>query len=583
MAEFAVWAPLAQSMDLMCDGLRVPMLAAKHGWWHKDIPADCDIRYGFAPDGAEQVYPDPRSRRQPDGVHALSARFDASTFDWTDQDWAGRPLVGAVIYELHIGTFTTNGTLDAAVEKLDHLVDLGVDIVELLPVAAFNGPRNWGYDGTCWFAVDECYGGPESYLRFVDACHARGIGIIQDVVYNHLGPSGNYLSVFGPYLTAGSNTWGDNVNLDGRDSDQVRSYILDNVAMWLRDYHVDGLRLDAVHAFADRGAVHILEQIAALAADISAERGFELAVIAESDLNDPRLITPTTRGGYGLRAQWNDDFHHVVHVALTGETDGYYADFGMMSDIAKVLREGFFHDGCYSSFRGRRHGRPLDTAAVHPSSLVVCTSNHDQVGNRAAGDRPCAHLSTDALAAGAALLMCSPFTPMLFMGEEWGASSPWQFFTGHSEPELADAVRAGRLTEFAQMGWDISKVPDPQHDSTFTRSVLNWSEVSSGQHARLLAWYRALIALRRDFPGIAADPWSQLAVDCDDQARTLTVQRGGVFLAICLADGHVRVRCAGAGAVLLDSGVTVSDTPTLAGRGDGWAELDGPGAVIFRA
>ena len=316
-----------------------------------------------------------------------------------------------MLYELHVGTFTPEGTLDSAIGRLDHLVDLGVGIVELMPVNSFDGTHNWGYDGVGWFAVDETYGGPAAYQRFVDACHAAGIGVIQDVVHNHLGPSGNYLPRFGPYLKTGRNTWGDLVNLDGEGSAEVRRYILDNVRMWLEDYHVDGLRLDAVHALQDSSPVHLLEEMAAEVDELSTRLGRPLTLIAESDLNDPRLITPREAGGYGLHAQWSDDFHHALHVALTGETHGYYADFAPLAALAKVCERGFFHDGTWSSFREREHGAPIDPDVVPPWRLVVCSQNHDQVGNRAAGDRLTEALDDDQLACAALVTLCSPVHP----------------------------------------------------------------------------------------------------------------------------------------------------------------------------
>ena len=335
-----------------------------------------------------------------------------------------------MLYELHLGTFTPEGTLDAAIGRLDHLVDLGVDLVELLPVNAFNGTHNWGYDGVLWFAVSEEYGGPAAYQRFVDACHAKGLGVVQDVVYNHLGPSGNYLPLFGPYLKPeGSNTWGAQVNLDGPDSAEVRRYIVDNALMWLRDFHVDGLRLDAVHALVDDSPVHLLEELAVEVEALSSYVGRPLSLVAESDLNDPVMITPREAGGYGLDAQWSDDFHHALHVALTGETSGYYADFEPLGALKKVCEQGFFHDGTWSSFRGREHGVPIDTAEMPTWRLVVCHQNHDQVGNRARGDRTTEVLDVDQLCAAALVMLAGPFTPMLFMGEEWAASSPFQFFT----------------------------------------------------------------------------------------------------------------------------------------------------------
>src|SRR5690554_6596714 len=512
-----VWAPNASKVELVQGSARdaVPMERGTGGWWRTRVD-DPVTDYGFRVDG-EGPLPDPRSRWQPNGVHELSRRYDANSHRWQNDDWTGRQLAGSVIYELHIGTFTPEGTLDAAAGRLDHLVDLGVDFVELLPVNGFNGTHNWGYDGVLWYAVHDGYGGPAAYQRFVDACHGRGIGVIQDVVYNHLGPSGNYLPLFGPYLSDGrSNTWGTSVNLDGPDSDEVRRYVIDNALMWLRDYRVDGLRLDAVHALVDTRAVHILEELTTEVAALSASVGRPLNLIAESDLNDPRLITPTQAGGYGIDAQWSDDFHHAVHVALTGETDGYYADFAPLSALKKVLERGFFHDGSFSSFRGRHHGRVIDTERMPAWRLVVASQNHDQIGNRAVGDRLSATLDDGQLAIAAALTMLGPFTPMLFMGEEWGASTPWQFFTSHPEPELGRATAEGRIEEFEKMGWDPDVVPDPQDPATFTNSKLDWSEKDSGSHARLLEVYRQLALLRKREPAITDPRFTRSRCEWDE-------------------------------------------------------------------
>ncbi|MGH1524322.1 malto-oligosyltrehalose trehalohydrolase [Leifsonia sp. L25] len=502
---FPVWAPGADAVEVEVAGFgRHPLQKDEGGWWSLPSPLEGDdapLDYGFVVDG-DGPFPDPRSRRQPDGVHALSRTWDPGAFAWTDHDWRPGPLTGRVIYELHLGTFTPEGTLDAAAARLDHLVGLGVEAVELLPVNAFNGPHGWGYDGVLWFAVHEPYGGPDAYQRFVDACHGRGIAVIQDVVYNHLGPSGNYLPKFGPYLSEGRNTWGSSVNLDGPDSGEVRRLILDNARYWLREMHVDGLRLDAVHALRDSSAEHILEALAREAAGIRETTGRPATLIAESDLNDPKLIRERRSHGYGLDAQWDDDVHHAVHVNLTGETSGYYADFAGPQALIKVFERGFFHDGTWSSFRGRNHGRPLD-ADIPFTRLVAFSQDHDQIGNRAVGDRLTAALDEGRLAIAAALVLLGPFTPMLFMGEEWGATTPWPFFSSHPEPELAEATRTGRIAEFARMGWDPDVVPDPQDPATFESARLDWTEPGRPAHARLLAWYRRLIELRGELPADA--------------------------------------------------------------------------------
>ncbi|WP_026537602.1 malto-oligosyltrehalose trehalohydrolase [Arthrobacter sp. 9MFCol3.1] len=559
--RFDLWAPEAQAVTLLADGRKYDMTrrgAEAPGWWTAaGAPAAGDVDYGYLVDGDPTPLPDPRSRRQPAGVHALSRTFDAGRHQWADGQWAGRELKGAVIYELHVGTFTPEGTLDAAAGKLAYLAELGIDFVELLPVNGFNGTHNWGYDGVLWYAVHEGYGGPAAYQRFVDAAHAAGLGVIQDVVYNHLGPSGNYLPRFGPYLKSGEgNTWGDSVNLDGPESDEVRRYILDNAAMWLRDYHVDGLRLDAVHAFKDERAVHLLEDFGALADEIAAETGRPATMIAESDLNNPRLLYPRDTNGYGLAGQWSDDFHHAVHVNVSGETTGYYADFDSLGALAKVLERGFFHDGSYSSFRARHHGRPIDPAQVHPAALVVCSQNHDQIGNRATGDRLSQTLGYGPLALAAVATLTSPFTPMLFMGEEYGATTPWQFFTSHPEPELGKATAEGRIREFERMGWDPAVVPDPQDPETFTRSKLNWAEASGGDHARLLELYRALIALRRATPDLTEPGFEDTAVDISEDEGWLLLRRGSTEVAMNFSAEARRVPVRGAAlALATDDGV----------------------------
>ena len=536
--NFDVWAPKANTMTLLADGRRLSMSPGENGWWHvQHAELSEDIDYGYLIDDAQTPVPDPRSRRQPDGVHALSRTFDPELFHWQDSGWVSPGLDGGAIYEMHIGTFTPEGTLDAAIGKLDYLVDLGVRFVELLPVNAFNGTHNWGYDGVLWYAVQETYGGPEAYQRFVDAAHQAGLGVIQDVVYNHLGPSGNYLPLFGPYLTEGkSNTWGDSLNLDGPLSDTVREYIVQNVLMWFRDYHVDGLRLDAVHALHDERAIHILEEIAAETDKCAKDLGKPLFLIAESDLNDPRLITPRSLNGYGLDAQWCDDFHHAAHTNLTGENGGYYGDFDSLGALAKVLQEGFFHNGTYSSFRDRTHGRPIDKDVVTARQLVVATQNHDQIGNRAAGDRLSGTLGFEQLALAAVLNLSSPFTPMIFMGEEFGASTPWQFFTSHPEPELGRATAEGRLKEFERMGWDPDTVPNPQDPATFTNSKLDWSEVERDGHGRLLKLYRELLALRRERADLADPDLRNVSVEYDEVGRWLVLRRGDTAVALNFAD-----------------------------------------------
>lgn len=528
---FAVWAPQARDqVELVLRDQRIP-LRQNGFWWHTATAAQPGDRYAFVLDGGPER-PDPQSLAQPDGPHERSVVVDLDAHQWRDSDWPGTFLRGAAIYELHIGTFTPEGTFDAAIKKLDHLVALGISLVEVMPIACFPGTRGWGYDGVAPYAVHEMYGGAAACQRFVDACHQRGIGVLLDVVYNHLGPSGNYLSEFGPYFTEHYATpWGPAINLDGPGSDEVRRYFIDNAVMWLRDFHFDGLRLDAVHEFHDGRAMHFLEELSRRIDSLASQLGRPLTLIAESDRNDPRTVTALddTGSGLGLTGQWSDDIHHALHVLLTGETGGYYSDFADAGAIPKVLRTPFFHDGTWSSFRRRHHGRPVDLERTASWRYVASLQTHDQIGNRAAGDRLSASLDAGRLACGAALLLTSQYTPMLFMGEEWGASTPWQYFTDHQEPELATAVSEGRRREFVSHGW-TADVPDPQAFSTFVDSKLDWSERTEGDHRRLLDWYAALLRLRRDTPSLTSDSPPQVRRD----GMTITVRRDDLVVLVNL-------------------------------------------------
>jgi maltooligosyltrehalose trehalohydrolase len=584
MVCFRVWAPHAVRPLLDLDGKRLPMASADGGWWRLDLPeVGHGQDYGFVLDGAEmpgpdeaQPLPDPRSRWQPAGVLGPSRVLAHDRFDWRDQDWPGRALRGSVVYELHVGTFSPEGDFDGAAARLDHLVELGVDFVELLPVAPFPGRHGWGYDGVALFAVHEPYGGPAGLKRFVDAAHRRGLGVILDVVYNHLGPTGNVLERFGPYFTDRYRTpWGPAVNLDGAGSDEVRAFIVDSALAWLRDYHIDGLRLDAVHAFADSRATHILEELSVAVDALAARTGRPLFLIAESDLNDPRVVTPRAAGGHGVHAQWSDDFHHALHALLTGERDGYYADFGSIGALVAALRRVFVLDGGYSRFRGRSHGRPLDVGRLPGSRFVCYLQDHDQVGNRAVGDRISATAPAALLAIGATLVLTSPFTPMLFMGEEWAAGTPWQYFTDHVDEKVAERTRRGRLAEFAAHGWRASDVPDPQDEATFRRSALDWSELDAAEHQRMLSWYRRLIALRRAEPDLRDPRLDRLLVAHDEDERWLVITRGSVLVAVNLADRPRQVT-ASAEAVL------AAFLPDVV-VGDGHVLLPAHGVAVLRA
>ncbi|HXA30059.1 MAG TPA: malto-oligosyltrehalose trehalohydrolase [Candidatus Angelobacter sp.] len=538
--RFAVWAPHAERVDLAIRGRNLPMRRGEGGWFSvEDGDAAPGDRYGFRLDGAEPL-PDPRSPSQPDGVHGLSEVVDHAAFAWTDQGWHGAPLSAAVIYELHTGTFTPEGSFDAVIPRLGALVDLGVTAIELMPVAEFPGARGWGYDGVDLYAPHHAYGGPAGLKRLVDAAHARGLAVILDVVYNHLGPDGNHLARFGPYFTEKYRTpWGAALNYDDAGSDEVRRFAIDNALMWLRDHHVDGLRLDAVHAILDGSAVHLLEQLAVEVEALQAELGRTLWVIAESDLNDPRLVRAREASGYGLDAQWSDDFHHALHAALTGERNGYYADFGPLSDVARALANVFVNDGRYSRFRRRRHGRPA--TGLPGDRFLGYLQNHDQVGNRAMGERSAALMSPGRLRIGAALVLAAPFVPLLFQGEEWAASSPFQYFTDHRDPALGRAVTEGRRREFAAFGWSAEEVPDPQDPSTFSRSRLDWSERDRPPHRDMLEWHRRLIALRREQAALSDARLERVSARADDAAGWLLLRRGPLSVLCNVSDGAVRV------------------------------------------
>jgi maltooligosyltrehalose trehalohydrolase len=467
-------------------------------------------------------------------VHGPSCWVDHGEFAWTDRAWHPPSLSSAVFYELHIGTFTPGGTFESTIGKLDHLVSLGVTHVEVMPVGEYSGLRGWGYDGVDLFAPHHAYGGAAGLKQLVDACHARGLAVILDVVYNHLGPSGNYLGRFGPYFTEHYRTpWGSAINFDGPDSDEVRRFCCDNAVMWLRDYHFDGLRLDAVHAILDGSPLTFVEQLGKEVRQLAEDAGRPYLLIAENDRNDPRLLRSKTSGGFQLDAQWNDDFHHALHSVLTGESSGYYADFGALADLAKAFRQGYVYDGCYSRYRRRHQGRA--PSGLNGHQFVVCLQNHDQIGNRATGERSSRLMSMGRLKIGAALVLASPFLPLLFQGEEWGASTPFLYFTDHQDPKLAAAVREGRRREFQMEGLKPQEIPDPQAIETFTRSKLNWDELAKAPHAELLAWHRELIRLRRAEPGLTDPDLSKVGTRYDELQRWLVVERGPIAIVCNLA------------------------------------------------
>lgn len=542
MTVFDVWAPHAHEMRLTVDGSEHAMRAGERGWWTSDVAKREGQRYTFSLyDGTSwsAPLPDPRTRSQPDGVHGASEVVGAD-FAWTDDEWRGIHLRDMVLYELHVGTFTPEGTFDGVVGKLDYLCDLGVNAIELMPVQPFAGERNWGYDGVEWWAVHAGYGGPAGLKRLVNAAHARGIAVILDVVYNHFGPEGNYNGLFGPYTTAGLTDWGDVVNIAGPGSDEVRAYILGAVRQWLAEFHVDGLRLDAVHAYDDRRAFSLMEDIRRVSDEVASKDYVPRTIIGETDQNDPRIVNDESRGGYGLSAQWLDDVHHCLHTLLTGEQQGYYVDYGSIEQLADTLAHAYRFRDTWSEYRQRTHGRPLDLSHVAPWRMVTFTTNHDQTGNRAGGDRPSASLSPTQLALRAATILCSPFTPMLFMGEEFGARTPFPFFVSHGDAELTRMTREGRLVEFSRQGWNRDDVPDPADPATFESARLDWDS----QDAALLDAYRTLLAIRRE-AGFNRDDLRELVVEHGAAWLTMRDRAGGVTFAANFSDAPVRVPVGG--------------------------------------
>ncbi len=542
MHRFRVWAPIPQRVEIEVNGRLQKMQRGPDDYWFVDVEdAPPGTDYGFILDGAGP-FPDPRSEWQPSGVHGLSRVVDDKAFEWTDRGFIPPPLANGIVYELHIGTFSAEGTFVAAVGRLDHLAELGVTHVELMPVNAFSGQHGWGYDGVDLFSVHQAYGGPAALKYLVNACHARGLAVLLDVVYNHFGPSGNYLTRFAPYLNSRYHTpWGPAVNFDGPHSDEVRRFFCDNALHWLRDFHFDGLRLDAVHAILDTGAEPFLEQLGREVESLETETGRFFTLIPESDLNDPRLVWPRERGGFELDAQWSDDFHHALHACLTGERTGYYEDFGTLADLTKALRHAYVFDGRYSRHRRRRHGRP--PRGLMGNRFLGYLQNHDQVGNRARGERSSQLLDPGRLMIGAALVLTSPFVPMLFMGEEWGASTPFLYFTSHPDPELGKAVGEGRRREFSSFGWNADEIPDPQDPETFARSKLDWSELHREPHVRLLAWHRELIHLRKSEPALIDGRLDLVNVRFDEAERWLILERGSISVACNFSDQprHIKV------------------------------------------
>lgn len=537
MHRFSIWAPRPRSLRINVNGVALPMEGPdEQGWWRREVSsAGPGTDYGYLINNDGVCYPDPRSEWQPKGVHGLSRVYDQDAFAWTDRRFKAPPLKSGILYELHVGTFTEKGTLDAAIDRLSYLADLGFTHIELMPVASFAGNHGWGYDGVAIFAVHEPYGGPDALKRFVNAAHERGLAVLLDVVYNHFGPVGNYTGKFGPYLTDAHHTpWGGAVNLEGEWSHQVRRFFCDNALMWLRDFHLDGLRLDAVHAFIDRSAIHFLEQIVTKVALLEATLARELVIIAESDLNDPRVVMPREAGGFGTHAQWSDDFHHALFALLDdAPAAGYYADFGAIGHLAKAIEQTFVYDGIYSSYRKRMHGRPAGHLPRY--RFLGYIQNHDQVGNRALGDRISHVTGIGRAKIAAAVVLLSPFIPLIFQGEEWAASSPFQYFADHDDPKLARLVSEGRKREFAAFGWNPDLIPDPEARQTFDRSKLVWTELKEPEHEEMLAWYRELIRLRRTTSCLNDGEPGHTRVIFDEGERWFQIERGMIMVTCNLA------------------------------------------------
>lgn len=592
---FKVWAPKASglSVRILTDTADrvVRLMAEGEGYFAATVAGVRDgasYFYRFD-DGTER--PDPASRFQPEGVHGPSRIVDPDSFPWTDDGWKGMPLDALVIYELHTGTFSREGTFEAIIPRLDYLSDLGVTAVELMPVGQFPGERNWGYDGVYPFAPQNSYGGPRSLKRLVDACHNRGLAVIFDVVYNHQGPEGNYGGCFGHYRTDRYRTpWGDAVNYDGPDSDQVRHFVISNALYWITEYHADALRLDAVHGIFDFSARHILEELGTAVHSTARGLGRTVHLIAESDLNDVRLLKSRRRGGYGLDAQWNDDFHHSLHALLTNERQGYFGDFGRVGQLSKAIVEGFVYDGCYSAYRRRRHGSP--SGRMEASQFVICAQNHDQVGNRMYGERLSSLVSFESLKLAAGLVFLSPGVPLLFMGEEYGETAPFLYFIDHGDPALSEAVCSGRRRWFAANG-QMGEPPDPAAPGTFARSRLDWTLTDRGDHRILLSLYRTLIALRKGSPALATLDRRSLAVRADERQRLLIMERwSAAERLLCLfsfAKQETRFSFPGTGSdwcKLLDSAAPCwrgpgSLLPEAAGGGEEVA-MGGASLAVFR-
>lgn len=524
VAQVVVWAPEHEVLKLYLPKREkyLPMFKDNYGYWRQETTElESGQPYAFEIDG--EIYPDPASLQQAGGVHESSVAIDLKAFEWTDQSWKNLPLKDYIIYELHVGTFTAEGTLEAAIEKLDYLVDLGITAIELLPLAQFPGERNWGYDGVFPFSVQDSYGGVLGLQRLVNACHSKGLAVILDVVYNHLGPEGNYLPIFGPYFTDKYNTpWGKAINFDDDWCDGVREYFTENVLMWLRDFHIDALRLDAVHAIEDFGPEHILSAMKQRVNELSRLVGKQKYLLVESDLNDTRLINQLDKGGYGMDSQWNDDFHHALRVSAGQERTGYYSDFDGIESLAKAYKDAYVYDGVYSERRKKKFG--VKTSENPGEQFIVYSQNHDQVGNRLLGERTSELVSFEMskLLAGAVLI--SPYIPMLFMGEEYGETNPFLYFVDHSDQELVQAVREGRKKEFEAFHLE-GEAYDPIALDSFMKSKLQWELLSKDPHKTLHNYYRQLIRIRKSNTALNKTNRKEISVGHHADQKTIVVLR----------------------------------------------------------
>ena len=533
--QFTVWAPFLENVEVRIlhpAEKTLPMGKDERGYWRTEFrEAPAGIRYLYRLSNGKER-PDPASRLQPDGVHGPSQTVHHSLFTWSDHGWKGIPLREYIIYEMHVGTFTPEGTFEAVIDRLPALRELGINAIEIMPVAQFPGDRNWGYDGVYPFAVQTSYGGPEGFKELVNQCHNHDMAVILDVVYNHLGPEGNYLGEYGPYFTDKYRTpWGMAINFDDAYSNEVRNYFIENALSWFRDYHIDALRLDAIHGITDFSAQPFLQELAETTRRFSDDQGRMVYLIAESDLNDARVTRPRDTGGFGIDAQWCDDFHHALHTLLTGEKIGYYADFGMIRHLIKAVEEGFVYSGEFSVYRKRNHGN--SSQQIPAERFVAFSQNHDQTGNRAFGDRLAGLVSFESLKLAAGTVIFSPFIPLFFMGEEYGEDTPFLYFISHTDPELIEAVRRGRKEEFRAFTWKIEP-PDPQDGKAFERSKILWEKRERGKHRVLLDLYRTLLQMRKRLPALGGLSKTCLHADGSEEQKLFVLKRwhnaGEVYL-----------------------------------------------------